>query len=181
MTVTKAMGLYHAPRAATRVQYAGYGTLGQGSKRLRPGTLEVYSSHSRSMSSLSFNHVALNCHDLAAQEAFFAKHFGFQRSRTFNAGKPDEFIMLKLGQVRLELFPADSAKTMHEKGGEQVIGLKHLAFDVPKLEPIIEALRADGIEPDPIVDVGRFIPGCRVVFYPRSRRQYHRIDRGLSG
>jgi glyoxylase I family protein len=120
---------------------------------------------SRSMSSLSFNHVALNCHDLAAQEAFFARHFGFQRSRTFNAGKPDEFIMLKLGQVRLELFPADSAKTMHEKGGEQVIGLKHLAFDVPKLEPIIEALRADGIEPDPIVDVGRFIPGCRVVFY----------------
>jgi len=54
---------------------------------------------------------------------------------------------------------------MHEKGGEQVIGLKHLAFDVPKLEPIIEALRADGIEPDPIVDVDRFIPGCRVVFY----------------
>jgi len=73
--------------------------------------------------------------------------------------------MLRLGEVRLELVPTDAAKTMYEKGGEQVIGFKHLAFDVAKLEPIIEALRADGIEPNPIIDVGRFIPGCRVVFF----------------
>jgi hypothetical protein len=53
-----------------------------------------------------------------AQEAFFAKHFGFQRSRTFNAGKPNEYIMLKLGSVRLEIFRTDLAKTEHQKGGE---------------------------------------------------------------
>jgi glyoxylase I family protein len=84
---------------------------------------------------------------------------------TFNAGKPDEFIMLRLGQVRLELFPTDSAKTMYEKGGEQVIGFKHLCFDVPNFYLIIEALRADRIAPAPIIDVDRLIPGCRVVFY----------------
>jgi catechol 2,3-dioxygenase-like lactoylglutathione lyase family enzyme len=87
------------------------------------------------MDSSVINHIALNCRNLAAQEAFFSKHFGFQRSRTFKAGRPDEFIMLKLGSVRLELFPTGSTQAEHVNGGEQVIGFKHLAFDVPKLEP----------------------------------------------
>jgi glyoxylase I family protein len=62
------------------------------------------------MSSLAINHLALNCRNVAAQEAFYSIHFGFKRSRTFNAGKPNEFIMLKLGAFRLELFPSDAAK-----------------------------------------------------------------------
>jgi hypothetical protein len=61
----------------------------------------------------------------------------FKRSRTFNAGKPNEYIMLKLGSVRLELFRTDLTKTEHQKGGEQGIGFKHLAFEVPRLEPAI--------------------------------------------
>ena len=113
----------------------------------------------------AINHIALNCRNLAAQEAFFSKHFGFRRSRTFKAGTPDEFIMLKLGSVRLELFPTDSAQSMDTNGGEQVIGFKHLAFEVPKLEPAIEALRADGFEPDPIIDLGDVVPGFRIVFF----------------
>ena len=73
--------------------------------------------------------------------------------------------MLKLGSVRLELFSADPAQTVNANGGEQVIGFKHLAFDVPKLEPAIEALRVDGIGPDPIIDLGDIIPGFRIVFF----------------
>jgi catechol 2,3-dioxygenase-like lactoylglutathione lyase family enzyme len=69
------------------------------------------------MSPSVINHIALNCLDVAAQETFFSKHFGFQRSRTFNSGKPNEFIMLKLGPVRLELFPTDPANTMDQKRG----------------------------------------------------------------
>lgn len=111
------------------------------------------------------NHVALNCRNLTAQEAFFCKHFGFHRSRTFKAGKPDEFIMLKLGSVRLELFPTNSAQTENVTGGEQVIGFKHLAFNVPKLEPAIAALQADGIEPDPIINLDDIVPGFRIVFF----------------
>jgi glyoxylase I family protein len=113
----------------------------------------------------AINHIALNCSDLAAQEAFYTRHFGFKRSRTFNRGKPDEFFLLKLGSTRLELFPTDRAKTAAMQGGEQPIGFKHLAFGVPKLEPVLEALRADGIEPDPIVDVGHITPGFRIVFF----------------
>lgn len=113
----------------------------------------------------AFNHVAFNCWDLAAQEAFYTKHFGFKRSRTFHRGEPGEFFMLKLGSVRLELFPTDRAKTAAMQGGEQLIGFKHLALDVPKLESVLETLRADGIEPDPIIDVGHIAPGFRIVFF----------------
>jgi glyoxylase I family protein len=111
-----------------------------------------------------FNHVSLNCRDVAAQERFYVKHFGFQRSRTFRPGQPNEFVMLKLGSIRLELHSSDSANA-DQKGGEQAIGFKHLAFDALKLEPAIESLRADGIEPDPITDISKHIPGCRVVFF----------------
>jgi len=54
---------------------------------------------------------------------------------------------------------------VNANGGEQVIGFKHLAFEVPRLEPAIAALRVDGIEPDPIIDLGDVIPGFRIVFF----------------
>lgn len=113
----------------------------------------------------SINHIAFNCRNVAAQEAFYSKHLGFKRSRTFNRGTPEEFILLKLGSVRLELFPIDPAKAVEQSGGEQAIGFKHLAFNVPKLEPVIDGLKADGIVTDPIIDAGHLIPGCRLVFF----------------
>jgi glyoxylase I family protein len=113
---------------------------------------------------IAFNHVSMNCRDVAAQERFYVKHFGFQRSRTFRPGKPNQLVMLKLGSVRLELHPIDPANA-DQKGGEQSVGFKHLAFDAPKLELAIESLRTDGIEPDPVIDISKHIPGCRVVFF----------------
>lgn len=73
--------------------------------------------------------------------------------------------MLKLGSVRLELFPSDPAKTAEQKGGEQAIGFKHLAFDVPKLEPVIAGLLADGVQPDKIIDASKHMAGARICFF----------------
>jgi len=112
----------------------------------------------------AINHIALNCWDLAGQEAFYTRQFGFKRSRTFHRGMPNEFFLLKLGSVRLELFSSDREKSAGMQGGEQPIGFKHLAFDVPKLEPVIEALQAEGIEVDKIVAV-ESIPGLRIAFF----------------
>ena len=112
----------------------------------------------------AFNHIAFGCRDLFAQEKFYTKHFGFKRSRTFERGKPGEFFMLKLGPVRLELFPSDLAKA-NATVGPQEVGFRHLAFDVPKLEPVIEALQADGIKVDDIIDMTRLAPGFRIVFF----------------
>lgn len=106
-------------------------------------------------------HLAMNCRDIEASEAFFVKHFGFRRVRTFNPGE-EQFVMLRCGSMCLELFGAsdDSAR-----GGEQTVGFSHLAFEVDKLEPAIAALEADGIEVEPIIDCNDLIPGMRVVFF----------------
>jgi len=113
----------------------------------------------------TFSHIAFRCRDIAAQEAFYTKHFGFKRSRTFNRGKPNEFFLLKLGSMRLELFPPNPEQTEVLQGGEQVVGFRHLAFDVPSLDSAIASLRADGIEPDPIIDASHVTPGLRIVFF----------------
>ncbi len=117
------------------------------------------------MAAFAFNHVAFNCRNVPAQERFYTKHFGFTRSRTFHRGQPEEFIMLKLGTVRLELFPTVSLKVADCNAGEQAVGFKHLAFDVPKLEPMVEALKADGVSCDPIIDCSPMVPGLRIVFF----------------
>ena len=106
-------------------------------------------------------HLAMNCRDPQASEAFFTTHFGFERVRTFNPG-PEQFIMLRNGQMCLELFGASDAAAT---GGEQTVGFSHLAFEVDKLEPAIAALEADGIEVEPIIDCNDLIPGMRVVFF----------------
>jgi glyoxylase I family protein len=117
------------------------------------------------MVGFGFNHVAFNCRDVPKQERFYTKHFGFKRSRTFHRGTPGEFIMLKLGGTRLELFPTDMLKVGNANAGEQAIGFKHLALDVPKLEPLIESLKSDGVTCDPIIECGQIAPGMRIVFF----------------
>jgi glyoxylase I family protein len=117
------------------------------------------------MAEFCFNHIAFNCREVAAQERFYTKHFGFKRSRTFNPGTPGEFIMLKLGATRLELFPTDSLKVSDANAGEQPLGFKHLAFDVPKLEPLIEALAADGVKCDAVITCPHIAPDARIVFF----------------
>ena len=109
-------------------------------------------------------HVALNCRDLKAQEQFYTKHFGFRRSRVFNAGTPNEFIMLRLGSTCLELFSAkpDSAA---QTGGEQPVGFKHLAFEVDDLDAAVAALAADGVQTEKIIDCSSVVEGLRVCFF----------------
>ena len=76
-------------------------------------------------------HLALNCRDRLAQEKFYTEHFGFKRARVFNPGQPGEFVMLRLGSMCLEFFGVDDKQST---GGEQTVGFKHLAFEVPDLD-----------------------------------------------
>jgi glyoxylase I family protein len=103
----------------------------------------------------------MNCRDIGASEAFFIKHFGFARVRTFNLDD-SEFIMLRNGSMCLELFSAADASAT---GGEQTVGFSHLAFEVDTLEPAIVALEADGYEIEPIIDCNELLPDMRVCFF----------------
>ena len=112
----------------------------------------------------TIQHIALNCRDLKHQVQFYRKHFGFKPARVFNEGKPDEFIMLRLGAMCLELFQSTHVLPSSQ-GGEQSIGFKHLALEVSNLDAALAALRADGIQTEEIYDCSSIVKGMRVTFF----------------
>ena len=109
-------------------------------------------------------HIAFSCKDRKTLEKFYSHHFGFQRARVFNAGKPDEFVMLRQGSMCLELFQETEA-SQTSRGDVHAIGFKHLAFEVPDLDAALAALRADGIQTEAIYDCSSIVKGMRVTFF----------------
>lgn len=112
----------------------------------------------------ALQHIAFNCRDLEKQEAFYSKHFGFRRARVFNAGKKDEFIMLRLGTVCIELFNTP-AEAKNSSGGVQPVGFSHLALEVEDIQAMVNALEADGIQTEGIIDCSEHLDGLRVCFF----------------
>ena len=112
---------------------------------------------------MSVQHIAFGCRDIYKQEEFYGRHFGFKRARTFKPGQPGEFIMLRKDNTCLEFFKADEAEGL--SGGEQKVGFRHLAFEVENIEKLLPALKADGIEPDPVIDCAKHCEGMFVCFF----------------
>ncbi|MGD2174823.1 MAG: VOC family protein [Candidatus Brocadiaceae bacterium] len=108
-------------------------------------------------------HVALSCRSRVDQERFYSRHFGFERARVFKAGQPDEFVMLKLGDVRMELFQAEDTSP-DDHGGPQKVGFKHMCFGVEDVAAKAAELEADGLEPGPVIDCSDQVPGLKVCF-----------------
>ena len=108
-------------------------------------------------------HIAFTCRDIRKSEAFYTKHFGFRRARVFNRGRADEFLMLRLGGMCIELFqaPAGAAAAAPASGA----GYKHLAFEVPSVDAAVARLRDDGMAPDPVSDCSAIVPGMKVCFF----------------
>ncbi len=112
----------------------------------------------------AIHHIAFNCKDLYAQEAFYTQHFGFRRARVFNPDTPQEFLMLRLGACCLELFQAESPQA-GGSDGEQRVGFKHLAFEVDDIEARRNSLLATGIDVDAIIPCDQHCPGLQVCFF----------------
>ena len=108
-------------------------------------------------------HIAMNCIDRHRQEAFYTRHFGFQRARVFNPGTPNEFVMLRKGAVCVEFFSAPEG--VQATGGEQPVGFKHLAFEVDDIEGKVRELQAAGVKTGEIIDCSGVVPGMRVCFF----------------
>jgi glyoxylase I family protein len=109
-------------------------------------------------------HIAFNCKDRIAQERFYTRHFGFRRVRVFNAGRPGEFVMTALGNVRIEFFESKNVGP-DERGGERKVGFKHLCFEVDDVESKAAELEAAGVDIDPVIDCGDVVPGLYVCFF----------------
>ena len=63
------------------------------------------------MNRIRFSHIALNCQDPIQIEAFYAKHFGFERTRVYDPGE-HEVVMIRLGECYIELFPAQQERPL---------------------------------------------------------------------
>lgn len=113
--------------------------------------------------SVTIQHLAINCADRRAQERFYTRHFGFRRARVFNAGRPDEFVMLRWGPSCIELFGVEPA-AVTPRPAPPAMGFVHLALEVQDLDARVAALQAEGVDIDPIVDCGHVVAGLRVCF-----------------
>ena len=105
------------------------------------------------------HHIAIIASDYEKAKEFYIDKLGFQLIREVYRPEYDDYLrMLRLGDTTLELFikPHYPERVTNPEAK----GLRHLAFHVEKIEPVIHWLNAMGIETEPIredkVNGGRF-------------------------
>lgn len=86
-----------------------------------------------------WSHVALNCSDPQATEAFYRRVFGFRRARVVPLGGDAQIVFLRHDGVHLELFAADGPGTGPAAGdGPHAAGVaRHLAFQTDDLDAFL--------------------------------------------
>jgi glyoxylase I family protein len=118
------------------------------------------------MSSTKFAHVALNCRDMAATEAFYTRHFGFRRARVIDLGPENQIVFLKAGAVYLELFRA-SGETPYsppQNDGPAWPGVRHIAFQVEDVDEKLEQIGFDAEVTFGPFTFDDFIPGWKTAW-----------------
>ena len=104
-----------------------------------------------------YHHVAVFCADYGRSYDFYVNKLGFTvEQETYREAQRDYIRMLRSGDVVLELFDRDNLTAP----GENPPGLRHLAFHVEDIEPVVRWLNSMGIETEPVrvdaVNGGRF-------------------------
>ena len=65
----------------------------------------------------AFSHVGIMCNDPLKIEEFYTKHFGFKRARVYAPG-PEQVVMIKSGEIYLELFKATKERPIPQERGQ---------------------------------------------------------------
>lgn len=115
------------------------------------------------MAAVSFSHVGLMCIDPIATERFYTRHFGFRRTRVYAPG-PDQVVMIKAGDIYLELFKATEKPPCPapKEAGPNWPCLRHLCFSVDDLGGKLKQMGNDAKVTLGPVDMGAFVKGMRV-------------------
>jgi glyoxylase I family protein len=114
----------------------------------------------------TFAHVALNCHDIATTERFYARHFGFRRARVVDLGEGKQIVFLKSGEMYLELFQADAISPVAEpvKDGPTWPGVRHIAFQVKNVDAKLAEMGGEARLSFGPFGFDSFIPGWRTAW-----------------
>jgi len=105
------------------------------------------------------HHIAIICSDYGRAKEFYIHKLGFELYReVFRPAQNDYLRMLRKGDTVLELFIKPDAP--QRVTNPEALGLRHLAFHVENIEPVVAWLNDLGIETEPIredkVNGGRF-------------------------
>jgi glyoxylase I family protein len=117
------------------------------------------------MAALNFTHVGINCRDPIASEAFYTKHFGFQRARVVPLGDR-QIVFLKLGEMYLELFKAEGEPPTASptNDGPSYPGWRHISFRVDNVDAKLAEMGQDANVTLGPLSFDDFIPGWRAVW-----------------
>ena len=97
----------------------------------------------------AIHHVALICTDYERSRRFYVELLGLELiNEVFRAERRSWKADLRIGNAQLELFsfPDPAARPSYPEAA----GLRHLAFAVSALEPVIERLEAASVAVEPI-------------------------------
>jgi len=105
------------------------------------------------------HHIAIIASSWETAREFYVNKLGFQLIREVYRPAQDDYLrMLSLGDTTLELFIRPDAPA--RVTNPEARGLRHLAFHVEDIEPVVAWLKGQGIETEPIredkVNGGRF-------------------------
>lgn len=117
------------------------------------------------MVKLPFSHIAMSCQDPTVVEEFYCRHFGFRRARVYAPG-PQQVVMIRSGNICLELFPAGAVRIAPhpEADGPQYPGWRHIAFLVNDLDIKLAEMGEDVRLTLGPLDMSEFIPGMRAAW-----------------
>ena len=105
------------------------------------------------------HHIAIIASDWEKTREFYVEKLGFALIREVYRPAQDDYLrMLRQGDTTLELFIRPDAP--QRVTDPEAMGLRHLAFHVEDIEPVVRWLNSMGIETEPIrvdaVNGGRF-------------------------
>ncbi|MBP3660126.1 MAG: VOC family protein [Oscillospiraceae bacterium] len=105
------------------------------------------------------HHIAIIASDWEKTREFYVEKLGFALIREVYRPAQDDYLrMLRQGDTTLELFIRPDAP--RRVTDPEAMGLRHLAFHVEDIEPVVRWLNGMGIETEPIredaVNGGRF-------------------------
>ena len=108
------------------------------------------------------HHIAIIASDWEKTREFYVEKLGFALIREVYRPAQDDYLrMLRQGDTTLELFIRPDAP--RRVTDPEAMGLRHLAFHVEDIEPVVRWLNSMGIETEPIrVDA---VNGRRFTFF----------------
>ena len=127
------------------------------------------------------SHVGLTCQDPAIIERFYTTYFGFRRTRVFQPG-PNQIVMLKSGDMYLELFQATAVSPMPapQETGPAYPGWRHLCFAIADLDAKLAEMEADARITLGPVTLDDFVPGMKVCWIADPEGNILELNQGYA-